>query len=135
MTQPKLGNVLEPLDDDSNTQTQNSIATYENPYTSCAGIQNHENPSCYYVPLLSSNATNEIIDKKECCVNMLYATALDVSHPKILEFEINKIGTMYACLDLKFHRELKLFLSLFKRFVRKTISNLLLLLEGVIMRK
>jgi hypothetical protein len=26
--------------------------------------------------------------------------------PKILECEINKIGTMFACLDLKFHREL-----------------------------
>jgi hypothetical protein len=28
-----------------------------------------------------------------------------LSHPKILECEINKIGTMFACLDLKFHRE------------------------------
>jgi hypothetical protein len=28
MTQPKLGDVLEPLDDYSNTQTQNSIAIY-----------------------------------------------------------------------------------------------------------
>jgi hypothetical protein len=37
-----------------------------------------------------------------------------VSHPKILECEINKIGTMFACLDLKFHRELKLF-DLFKK--------------------
>jgi hypothetical protein len=37
-----------------------------------------------------------------------------MSHPKILECEINKIGTMVACLDLKFHRELKLF-DLFKR--------------------
>jgi hypothetical protein len=76
MAQPKLGDVLEPLDDDSNTQTQNSIAIFENPYTFCEGIRNHDNPS-YYVPLMASNATSEIIDKKECCLDMLYDTALD----------------------------------------------------------
>jgi hypothetical protein len=38
MAQPKLGDVLEPLKDNSNTQTQNSIAIYENPYTSYEGI-------------------------------------------------------------------------------------------------
>jgi hypothetical protein len=38
MAQPKLGDVLEPLDDDSNTETQNSIAIYEAPYTFCEGI-------------------------------------------------------------------------------------------------
>jgi hypothetical protein len=32
-----------------------------------------------------------------------------LSHPKNLECEINKIGTMLACLDLKIHKELKLF--------------------------
>jgi hypothetical protein len=31
MVQPKLGDVLEPLKDDSNTQTQNSIVIFENP--------------------------------------------------------------------------------------------------------
>jgi hypothetical protein len=45
-----------------------------------------------------------------------------------LECEINKIGTMFACLDLKFHRELKLF-DLFKSFIGKSISNFLLFLE------
>jgi hypothetical protein len=58
MAQPKLGDVLEPLDDDSNTQTQNSITIHENPYTFCEGIQNHENPSYYDAPLLASNATS-----------------------------------------------------------------------------
>jgi hypothetical protein len=38
MAQPKLGDVLEPLGDDSNTQTQNTIAIYETPYTSCEEI-------------------------------------------------------------------------------------------------
>jgi hypothetical protein len=66
MTQPKLGDVLEPLDDDSNTQTQNSIAIYENPCTYGEWIRNHENPSYFDAPLLASNATSEIIDKKEC---------------------------------------------------------------------
>jgi hypothetical protein len=41
-----------------------------------------------------------------------------MSHPKILECEINKRGTMFACLDLKFDRELKLFV-LFKSLIRK----------------
>jgi hypothetical protein len=58
------------------TQTQISIAIYETPYTFCEGIRNHDNPS-YYVPLLAINATNEIIDKKECCLDMLYDIALD----------------------------------------------------------
>jgi ERCC4-related helicase len=31
MDQPKLGDVLEPLKDDSNTQTQNSIVIFKNP--------------------------------------------------------------------------------------------------------
>jgi hypothetical protein len=39
---PKLGHVLEPSKDDSDTQTQNSIAIYENPYTSCEGFRNLE---------------------------------------------------------------------------------------------
>jgi hypothetical protein len=45
MTHPKLGDVLEPLNDDSNTQTQNSIAIYKAPYIFCVGIWNLENPS------------------------------------------------------------------------------------------
>jgi hypothetical protein len=54
-----------------------------------------------------------------------------LSHPKILECEINKIGTMFTYLDLKFHRELKLF-DLFKIIIRKIISNLLLFPEELI---
>jgi hypothetical protein len=33
MTQPKLGEILEPLKDESNTQNQNSFPIYEAPYT------------------------------------------------------------------------------------------------------
>jgi hypothetical protein len=43
-----------------------------------------------------------------------------LSHPKILECEINKIRTMFACLELKFHREL-IFLIYLKSLIRKTI--------------
>jgi hypothetical protein len=57
-----------------------------------------------------------------------------MSHPRILECEINKIGTMVSCLDLKFHRELKTF-DLFKSLIRKTISNFLLFLEETLLRK
>jgi hypothetical protein len=35
---PKLGDVLEPPKDDNDTQTQNSIAIYEAPYTFCERI-------------------------------------------------------------------------------------------------
>jgi hypothetical protein len=60
MSQPKLGDVLEPLKDDSNTQTQNSIIIFEkNPFTS---------------------ATSGIINNQECCLNMLYDNALDDGH-------------------------------------------------------
>jgi hypothetical protein len=48
--QPKLGDVFEPLKNDSNTRTQNAIAIYENPYTFSEGIQNHDNPSYYDTP-------------------------------------------------------------------------------------
>jgi ERCC4-related helicase len=71
MTHPKLRDVLELLNDDSNTQTQNSIAIYKAPYTFSAGIRNHENPSYDDEPLMASSSTSEIIDKKECCLNML----------------------------------------------------------------
>jgi hypothetical protein len=95
MTQPKFGDVLEPLDDD-NIQTENSIAIYENSYTSCEGIQNHENPSYYYVPLLASNGTSEIIDDRECRLDMLYDTALDdgptlIDNPPYLHEDRNDI--------------------------------------------
>jgi hypothetical protein len=53
---PKLGDVFEPPKDDSNTQTQNSIAIYEAPYTFCERIRKLDNPS-YYVTLMASNAT------------------------------------------------------------------------------
>jgi hypothetical protein len=71
---PKLGDVLEPPKDDSNTQTGNSIAIYEAP---CEAIWNLDNPSYFDAPLLASNATSKIIDKKECWLNMLYDTTLD----------------------------------------------------------
>jgi hypothetical protein len=74
---PKLGDVLEPLNDDSNAQTQNSIAIYEAPYTFCEEIRNLDNPSYFDAPLLASNDTSEIIDDKECCLDMLYDIALD----------------------------------------------------------
>ena len=32
-----------------------------------------------------------------------------MSHPKIWNVKINKIGTLFACLGLKIHKELKLF--------------------------
>jgi hypothetical protein len=56
MVQPKLGDVLEPLEDDSNTQTQNSIVIFENPCPS---------------------STSGIIDNNECCFHVLYDNALD----------------------------------------------------------
>jgi hypothetical protein len=92
---PKLRDVFEPPKDDSNTQTQNSIAIYEAPYTFCERIQNLDNPS-YYVPLMASNATSEIIDKKGCCLNMLYDTALDdgpmlIDNPPYLHEDRNDI--------------------------------------------
>jgi hypothetical protein len=59
---PKLGDVLEPPKDDSNTKTQNSIAIYEAPYTFCERIQNLDNPSYFDAPLLASNDISEIID-------------------------------------------------------------------------
>jgi hypothetical protein len=96
MTHPKLGDVLEPLNDDSNTQTQNSIGIYKVPYTFCAGIRNHENPSYDDAPLMASNSTSEIIDKKECCLNMLYDTSLDdgpmiIYDPPCLHYDRNDI--------------------------------------------
>jgi hypothetical protein len=80
MAQSKLGDVLEPLKDDNNTQTQNSIAIYENSYIFYEGIRNHENPSHYDAPLLASNNSSEIIDDKKCCLDILYNTALDDGH-------------------------------------------------------
>jgi hypothetical protein len=56
MVQPKLGDVLEPLKYDSNTQTQNSIVIFKNPYPS---------------------STSGIIDNNECCLDVLYDNALD----------------------------------------------------------
>jgi hypothetical protein len=49
MVQPKLGDILEPLKDNSNTQIQNSIVIYENACTS---------------------ATSGIINNKECWLDM-----------------------------------------------------------------
>jgi hypothetical protein len=96
MTHPKLGDVLEPLNDDSNTQYQNSVAIYKAPYTFCAGIRNHENPSYDDAPMMASNSTNEIIDNKECCLDMLYDTALDddpmlIDNPPCLHEDRNEI--------------------------------------------
>jgi hypothetical protein len=55
MVQPKLGDVLEPLKDDCDTQTQNSIVIFENPCPS---------------------STSGIIDNNECCLDVLYDNAL-----------------------------------------------------------
>jgi hypothetical protein len=72
---PKLGDVLEPPKDDSDTQTQDSIAIYETPYTSYEGIQNHDDPSYDDAPLMASNSTSEIIDDNECCLDVIYDTS------------------------------------------------------------
>jgi hypothetical protein len=64
----------------SNTQTQNSIAIYEAQYTFYEGDRNNDDPSYFDAPLLDNNDTSEIIDEKECCLNMLYDTALDDGH-------------------------------------------------------
>jgi hypothetical protein len=114
MAQPKLGDVLEPLDDDSNTQTQNSIAIYEAPYTFCEGIQNLDNPSYYFVPLLASNMNSEIIDKKECCLDMLYDNALDdgpmlMDNPPCLHEDRNDILVIHD--DALIHESPILFLK------------------------
>jgi hypothetical protein len=53
-----------------------------------------------------------------------------LSHPKIWNVKIKIIGTMFACLVLKFHKDLKLF-ALFKNHIGKTISILLLFLERI----
>jgi ERCC4-related helicase len=50
MVQPELEDVLEPLKDDSNTQTQNSIVIFENPCPS---------------------STSEIFDNNECCLDVI----------------------------------------------------------------
>jgi hypothetical protein len=54
-----------------------------------------------------------------------------LSHPKILECEINKNRNHVCLYWMIFHRELKLF-YLFKSIIRKTISNFLLFLEELI---
>jgi hypothetical protein len=87
---------LEPSKDDSNTETQNSIAIYEAPYTYCEEIWNVDNPSYFDAPLLVSNYTSEIIDDKECCLDVLYDTALDdgpmiIDNPPCLHEDRNDI--------------------------------------------
>ena len=88
--QPKLGEELDlptsPSTFDSSTQTQKSFVIYENPcYDECQTKNSmvlYDN-SCYYdetnnAPLLSINATSELIDdNEEYCLNMLYNNALD----------------------------------------------------------
>jgi hypothetical protein len=111
---PKLGDVLEPLNDDSNSQTQISIFIYEAPYTFCEKIQNLDNPSYFDAPLLASNDTTEIIDKKECCLNMLYDTALDdgpmlIDTPSCLHEDRNDIFVIHD--DALIHKTPILFLK------------------------
>jgi hypothetical protein len=106
--------VLEPLEDESNTQNQNSIANYETPYTSFEGIQSHENPSYYDASSLASNDTTEIIDKKECCLDMLYDTALDdgatiIDNPPCLHEDKNDILVIHD--DALIHESPILFLK------------------------
>jgi hypothetical protein len=64
MVPSKFGDVLEPLKDDSNTQTQNSIAIYEAPYTFYEGIRNNDNPSYFDTFLLDNNDTSELLMKR-----------------------------------------------------------------------
>jgi hypothetical protein len=111
MSQPKLGDVLEPIKDDSNTQIQNLIANYENPYISCEGIRNHYNPSYYDASLVVSNATS---DKKECFLDMLYDTALDdgpmlIGNPPCLHED--RIDILVIHDDALIHKSLILFLK------------------------
>jgi hypothetical protein len=110
----KLGDVLEPPKDDSDTETQDSIAIYENPYTSYEGIQKKENPSNYDVPLLANNTTSEIIDDNDCCLDMLYNTALDDGHmlidnPPCLNEDKNDILVIHD--DALIHESPGLFLK------------------------
>jgi hypothetical protein len=114
MTHPKLGDVLKPLNDDSNTQTQNSIAIYKAPYTFCAGIWNHENSSYDDAPLMASNSTSEIIYNKECSLDMLYDTALDdgpmlIDNPPCLHEDRNDILVIHD--DTLIHKSPILFLK------------------------
>jgi hypothetical protein len=92
----KLGDLLESPKDDSNNQIQNSIAIHEAPYTFYKGIRNYDNPYYFDAPLMASNDTSETIDEKECCLNMLYDTALDdgpmlVENPPCLHEDRNDI--------------------------------------------
>jgi hypothetical protein len=64
--------------------------------------------------------------------NTSSTSSMSMSHPKILECEINK---NHVCLyGMKFHREL-IFFDLLKNLIRKTISNFPLFLEGNLLRK
>jgi hypothetical protein len=45
-----------------------------------------------------------------------------LSHPKTLECEINKIGTMYVCIDLNFTR-ISNFLNYLKALLEKPIQT------------
>jgi hypothetical protein len=101
---------LEPPKDYSNTQTQNSIAIYETPYTFCEGIRNHENPSYLVAPLLASNITGEVIYEKECCLN----TTLDdgpmlIDNPPCLHEDRNQILVIHD--DALIHESPILFLK------------------------
>jgi hypothetical protein len=64
--------------------------------------------------LLASNATSEIIDKKECCLDMLYDNALDDGHmlidnPSCLHEDINDIHVNHH--DALIHESPILFLE------------------------
>jgi hypothetical protein len=85
-----------------------------NPYTFCEGIQNLDKPSYYDALLLTSNATSEIIDKKECCLDMLYDTALDdgpplIDNPSCLHEDRNDILVIHD--DALIYKSLILFLK------------------------
>jgi hypothetical protein len=85
----KLGDVLEPPKDDSNTQ--NSIIIFENPCTS---------------------TINGITDNKECCLNMLYDNALD-DGPILIDTCIHedKNDELAGCDDALIHESPMLFLK------------------------
>jgi hypothetical protein len=91
--QPKLGDVLEHLKDDNNTQTQNSIVIFENPFPS---------------------STSGIIYNNQCCLDVLYDNALD-DGPILIDnspcIHENKNDDLAGCDDTLIHESPILFLK------------------------
>jgi hypothetical protein len=94
MVQPKLGDVLEPLKDDCNTQTQNSIVIFKNP--------------------CPSSTTSGIIINNKCCLDILYDNALD-DGPILIDnspcIHEDKNDEFASCDDALIHENPILFLK------------------------